>query len=127
MSQQLMERPNIDYTKPVKPIDRQFPPLTAADRCDGRTLVKDFKTGNVEMGPCGAQAFVRVVFQSGHDLIFCGHCAGEQTVGKDVTGTKSARQASNREKFIESGARIISDHYMTINLRPTDPSASNGF
>lgn len=124
MTQQLMDRPKIDYTKPI---DREFPPLTAQDRCDGRTLVKDIKTGTISRGPCGAQAFVRVVFANGFDLLFCGHCAGEQTVGKDVTGKKAAVQASNRDKFIAAGARIDSEHYLTINLRPTDPKASNGF
>ncbi|WP_237201000.1 MULTISPECIES: DUF7455 domain-containing protein [Rothia] len=33
--------------------------LTVADRCDA----------------CGAQAYVRVVFENGHDLLFCGHHA----------------------------------------------------
>lgn len=33
--------------------------LTAADRCDA----------------CGAQAYVRVVMESGLDLLFCGHHA----------------------------------------------------
>ncbi len=33
--------------------------LSALDRCDA----------------CGAQAYVRVVFASGNDLVFCGHHA----------------------------------------------------
>ncbi len=38
-------------------------PLDARDRCDA----------GVKGEPCGAQAWVRVTFSSGHDLLFCGH------------------------------------------------------
>lgn len=37
--------------------------LDARDRCDA----------GVKGVPCGAQAWVRVTFPSGYDLLFCGH------------------------------------------------------
>ena len=46
--------------------------LTSRDRCD----------------VCGAQAYVRAVLPSGHDLLFCGHHARANEAGvKAIAGT----------------------------------------
>lgn len=46
--------------------------LTLADRCDARAVVWG-ANGRTGRGPCGAQAFVRAVLPSGHELLFCAH------------------------------------------------------
>lgn len=59
-------------------------------------------------GP-GTQAFVRAVMPSGNDLVFCKHHANQYAAG-----------------LAGAGARL-EDESGTINLKPTDPSRSQGF
>lgn len=129
MSQQVLDRPTDSTadTSPDSGVDyaSKFPPLTASDRCDAATVL--WKMGKKELTRCGAQAFVRVVLPvSGLDLLFCGHCAGEQTVGKSTDNVKAAYHASQRAALIEQGAVFLSQ-YDTINLKPTDTSEQRGF
>lgn len=103
-----MERPvEQQKTEKTAAVARTF---TTWDRCDGYTYVK-----NRERISCGAQAFIAVTLTNGQDLLFCGHCLGEQTVGKDATGTKSAKQQTNRQILIDMGATFDSN-YASINL-----------
>ena len=54
--------------------------LTSRDRCD----------------VCGAQAYVRAVLPSGHDLLFCGHHARANEAGvKAIAGTTWDDQTSH--------------------------------
>ena len=54
--------------------------LTSRDRCD----------------VCGAQAYVRAVLPSGHDLLFCGHHARANEAGvKAIAGTAWDDQTSH--------------------------------
>lgn len=89
---------------------RSYPPLNAFDRCEATT-----RTGvNKSMLTCAAQAIVRVILPSGLDLVFCGHCVGEQK-----GGTGEAR--SRRESLQAAGAVFVSQ-YGEINVKP-DPQA----
>lgn len=122
MSQQVLDRPSIDYTKPT---ERTYPPLTTHDRCDA--AVVRLIDGDKKRGTCGAQAFVRVVLKSGLDLLFCGHCIGEQTVGKNATGKDAEVHAVRRAALEKAGAKIINMQYGDINLKPSESSQAKGF
>lgn len=121
MSQQVLDRPTDPIVEEVR---SKFPPLTASDRCDAATVM--WKMGKKELSRCGAQAFVRVVLKSGLDLLFCGHCAGEQTVDKSSDNVKASYHAAQRAALIEQGAVFLSQ-YDTINLKPTESSEAKGF
>lgn len=121
MSQQTLDRPTSDKKENPK-----YPPLTTHDRCDGVAL-RATEEGGTEKGTCGAQAFVRVVLPSGFDLLFCGHCLGEQTLGKSSEKAKAARNASDRAVLEQMGAVIDNSAYATINLKPSDGSDAKGF
>jgi hypothetical protein len=120
MSQQVLERPIVNSAEALA---KKYPPLTALDRCDAANVV--LVDGVKTQGKCGAQAFIRAVLPSGLDLLFCGHCVGEQTVGRNATGKKSEKHATRREALEAAGAHLVSD-YHKINLKPTDPKA-DGF
>lgn len=95
---------------PVEPSaeERTVPVLTMLDRCESAAVVLQ-DNGRPGRGRCGAQAFVRAIMTSGHDLLFCAHHADEhQTV------------------LLSKGARLI-DERGRINLKPTDAKASRGF
>lgn len=120
MTQQVLDRPITAETATAPetaPEEAPFPPLTAADRCDGV-----FK-GNGYRGTCGAQAFIRVVLASGRDLVFCGHCFAEQAADRAVpehvrlhAGTH--RTLSNR-KVLQRSGRVYSQYG---DLKPTAPT-----
>jgi hypothetical protein len=126
MAQQVLDRPQPAATATDDPA-KKYPALTTHDRCDGTTMKMDRKSGEMGRGPCGAQAFIRVVLASGADLVFCGHCMGAQTVGRNAEKTKSAQFATRRESLLAAGATIIDVAYEFINHKPSDGSgAKNG-
>lgn len=121
MTQQTLERPTTEKA-PGKDdaywkIAAQFPALNAHDRCDSYTWSVN-KTGGKERVGCRAQAFIRAVLPSGQDLLFCGHHLGEQTVGRNASKSKSAKEASNRDKLEALGAVFLST-YESINIKPS--------
>lgn len=84
----------------------QVIPLNASDRCDATAVVLE-KTGLTGRGACGAQAIVRAVFPSGHDLLFCTHHYDDNAV-----------------TLAQKGAFIQDEREELVNLKPTDPSRS---
>ena len=98
---------------------KTFGDLTALDRCDFPFAPSNLPAGAADEAAtsCGAQAFARVVFPDGNDLLACGHHIGQQTIGKKATGQTAARVALNREAILRSGAVIVSE-YDTINAKP---------
>ena len=86
MPQQVLDRPATE-TAPAKPA---FAPLTARDRCDAATVAPKGDSLH-QRGPCGAQAFVRVILKSGAELLFCGHCIDEQAQGAGASKNAAVR------------------------------------
>lgn len=125
MTQQILERP-VETPKSEAAPTTVYPPLNALDRCDGMTWATT-KDGSKVRKACGAQAFIRAVFpDTGFDLLFCGHCLGEQTLGKSLGNAKAQRQSEDRTILTSLGV-VLHSQYDTINLKPTDASQANGF
>lgn len=124
MSQQVLDRS--DDAKGQAATLAKFGELTASDRCDAPVV--SGRTGVVTRGSCGAQAFVRVVLKSGHDLTFCGHCIGEQVVSTDRKAGRTAQVALERRRALEAQGATFYSTYGGINLKPTSSAPqSRGF
>lgn len=117
----VLDRPSAPVANVVAPA-KEYPPLTALDRCDAPTVVVG-KDGAKTRGRCGAQAFVRAVLPSGFDLLFCGHHGGEQTIGKRPEGTTNETLVSQRAALEKAGAKFYSQ-YATINTKPAETAAA---
>ena len=77
--------PTATLDKAVRPAPPTAVPLTLADRCDA-AAVRGGANGRTGRGPCGAQAFIRAVLPSGHDLLFCAHHGREHEVALAAAG-----------------------------------------
>lgn len=98
---------------PQPPTSAQHPspaPLLASERC--------------EISGCGAQAFVRAVLPSGFDLLFCGHCIGEPTVGKTTLSPSEKITAARRAKLIADGAVLYSQYNEITQPAPAPADTS---
>lgn len=73
-------------TTAIAPETISAPTLKIADRCDC----------------CGAQAFVMVATQAGHDLLFCGHHFNK-----------------NEPALAAQGLNVVVDNRSTINAKPS--------